>query len=218
LITVAAKFSAGLMGLGLIFGIGQEVLAGDRKDGCLTAAKNVGLALLVGWLALVVLTFASSGYVWTAPVIVLGILGGSVAAGLGVTPLSIRNETRRELSGIQTTVTVAVHSSPTPAPSGKEAVVEVASAANQAPPPSADAGKPSQTDTGASPALSATTDVQRTDASAQPEAANQRFSFGAFVAACFVMVPVTWIAVALAAPLRGPLSPHFTTLGTREYL
>lgn len=218
LIDVTGKFSAGLMGLGLIFGFGQEWFAGDRKDGWLTAAKNVGLALLVGWLALFVLAVVSSGYAVTNPVIFLGILGGSVAVGLGVTPPSSQDETQREPSDVQPTVTAAAHATPTPAPSGKEAVVEVASAASQTPPPPAETREPSQTDTGASPALSATTDVQRTDASAPPEAANQRFSFGAFVAACFVMVPVTWVAVALAAPLRGPLSPHFTTLGTRQYL
>lgn len=218
LVGTTAKFSAGLMCLGLIFGLWQELHAGDQKDWWLTAAKHVGLALLVGWLALVVLTLASSGHVWSAPVIVLGILGGSVAAGMGVMLVSRRRETYREPSGVPPAATAAVSAPPTLSSPGKEVTSERAIAASQAATLPADSLVQSRADTGAIPALSATPDTRRADAPAAPEAINQRFSFGAFVAASFVMVLVAWIAVALAASHRGARSPHVTPLGTHEYL
>lgn len=218
LVGLVAKFSAGLMGLGLVFGFWQAMQAGDRKDPWLTTAKNVGLALLVGWLALVVLTAASSGYVWGAPVVIFGILGGSVAVGLGVTLASRQSETHSEPTGVQPAATVAVAAPPTPSSPGEEATSERATAASQAATLPADSLVQSRADTGASPALSAAPDTTKADAPASPEATNQRFSFGAFVAACFVMVLVAWVAVDLAAPHRGPQSPHVTPLGTHEYL
>jgi hypothetical protein len=178
LVGLVATFSAGLMGLGLAFGFWQAMQAGGQKDPWLTTAMNVGLALLVGWLVLIVLTAASSGYVWGAPFIVLGILGGSVVVGLGTTTVSHQPDPTEGSSAVQSTARPSV------------------------PPP--DSSSSPKADAGTSPL--------------PPTPASPRFSFVEFVVACFVMVFVAFFAVLLAAPHRGPLSPHFTTLGTREYL
>lgn len=199
---LVAMFSAGLMGLGLAFGFWQAMQAPDRKDPWITTVKNVGLALLVGWLAIIVLTAASSGYVWSAPIIILGILGGSVAVGLGTTAFSLPHYTVEKPSGVQPPAGTSV-SSP-PAPMQAEAASIISPAPNQAANPPAGSFEPVKVGRNAIP---------------QPTtSASPRFSFGGFVAACVVMVFVAWFAIILAAPHRGPLSPHFTPLGTREYL
>lgn len=205
--------------LGLAFGLFHKLQSPPRRDWLLEAGWNLGLALLVGLLALLVLTVVSSGYIWTAPAIVLGILGGSVTVGLGVTLAFRQRESLCEPTDLQPAV--AASAPPAPSPSGTDAMVKRATAASQA---AVAATSPagslvqSRADTGASPAPPATPDAADPGASAPPEATRQRFSFGAFVAACFVMVLLAWIAADLAAPHRGPQSEHVTTLGTHPFV
>lgn len=229
--SLVTRWCAGLLGLGLLFGAIQKTLApAATPDWVILAGWNCALALSVAFLALLVLGAVSMGYAWTPP-IVLGTLLSAVAIGLGMGWFGRAKSVSSAASNDSPTVgSMASDRPPMAAPDGfsaapqtmsqthTDAPLESATEASQAQPPNADAqlngpAVRNLSDSGTNSDHPATTDLP-----APAAKANRVFSLGAFVLACFVMVPVAWIAVDLAAPHRGPQSPHVTPLGTHEYL